>query len=268
MTLLLALMAALAQPEAAALLSAEGRVSDASPREEYDIPYAEHQLRLVQGTRYRITVTVPPRGGFPSRIQIRQGRVLDESFSPGILGEGEPIPEARLDFIAPRTGDYQLRVLALYSEPRGGTYSVRVVALPPLPEPRAAPASATQAGNWQIWTGSLDESDRRAIVWLHDDYPLEMRAGETWIATVERDGGPRYEPGDGPQFKLEILSPDNPDGMPIDSAEGFIGQNAAIAFQPARSGIYIVRVLGGNTDGAPAAYRLSVSRLVSEGRVR
>ncbi|HST36555.1 MAG TPA: hypothetical protein VLK25_08000, partial [Allosphingosinicella sp.] len=218
MTPVLALLAALAQPAPAPLLVAEGRVTDASPRGEHDISYAEHRLRLVAGTRYRAIVTAPPQGGFPSRIEIRQGQPIAESTSPGLVDEGEPIPDERLDFVAPRTGDYRLRVYALGYEPRGA-YAVRVVALPPLPAPRATPPTGTQQGSWQIWRGTIDRSDPEAILGRHDDYPLEMRAGETWLATVSPDGGARAAGEDGPRFELRIMSADDPDGFALASED-------------------------------------------------
>jgi hypothetical protein len=261
MTLLLALLATLAQPGSvpAPLLSAEGRITDASPRGEYDISYAEHRLRLVAGIRYRAVVIAPPQGGFPSRIEILQGQPLAETGPPPPLNEGEPIPESRLDFVVPRTGDYRLRVLALGAEPRGA-YAVRVVALPPLPAPLAAPPTATQAGSWQVWRGAIDESDPSRLLGRYDDYPLEMRAGETWIVTVEPEGG-RPGGGESPRFVPVILSPDNPDGTPLASNENPTVGNPVIAFQPARTGVYIVRVEGGNVDGSPAAYSLRVVKL-------
>lgn len=269
MTWLLALLAALAQPAPAPapVLSAEGRVTDASPRGDHDIPYAEHRLRLVARTRYRAIVTAPPQGGFDSRIEIRDAQPLAQtSPRPPSFGggDGAAFSENRLDFVVPRTGEYRLRVLALGYEPRGA-YAVRVVALPPRPAPSTEPATAAQSGSWQVWTGTLDASDPRAIIWLHDDYPLDMRAGETWVAMVERDGGPAYAPGEGPRFKLDIVSPDNPDGQPLDGREATGEQDVALAFQPARSGVYIVRVLGGNVDSSPAAYRLSITRLRDDG---
>jgi hypothetical protein len=262
MTWLLALAAALAQPTPAAPLSAEGSVTATSPQGEYEIRYAEHRLRLVAGTRYRAIVTAPTQGGFPTRLEIRQGQSLAQSSGNAMFEEGQPIPDERLDFVAPRTGDYQLRVYALGPEP-SGRYSVRVISLPPLPEASAAPATGTENGNWQIWTATLEESDPVYIIDHHDDYPLEIRAGETLVATVESVGGNHHEPGEGPRFKLDVVSPDNPDGFPLGGDEGFMGHDPALAFQPPRAGVYILRVLGGNSDQTPANYRLRVTKIDS-----
>ena len=193
--------------------------------------YDNHVIHLDAGQRYRISV---------------DSSALDTVAQLYRAGTSEPVAQnddgdglnPRINYTAPASGDYTLRVLGFSAEGRGA-YTASVATLPPLPPGQAVPWSTS---------GRIENSDASAGAEgpHYDEHMLRLEAGHRYIIKVESSA---FDP-------VARLYKAGEDDVVAENDDGGDGTNSRISFVPETSGDYALRVVPLANDGR-GAYRAS-----------
>lgn len=193
--------------------------------------YDNHVIHLEAGQRYRISVDA---SALDTVAQLyREG--TSEPVAQNDDGDGL---NPRINYTAPATGDYTLRVLGFSAEGRGA-YTASVATLPPLQPGVPVPWSTR---------GRIETSDPTAGADSphHDEYMLHLEAGHRYIIKVESSA---FDP----VARLYAAGEDN---VLAENDDGGDGTNSRISFVPETTGDYTLRVVPLANDGR-GAYRAS-----------
>lgn len=199
--------------------------------------YDNHTIRLEAGMRYRISVD---SSALDTVAQLyREG--TSEPVATNDDGDGL---NPRINYTAPATGDYTLRVLGFAAEGRGA-YTASVATLPPLPPAQTVP--------WRT-SGRITNSDPVDTVTTptegegpattgpgahYDEFVLRLEAGRRYVIRVNSSA---FDP----QARLYRDGETSP---VAENDDGDDGLNSRISFVPEASGDFILRVLPLANDG-------------------
>ncbi|HTU12416.1 MAG TPA: PPC domain-containing protein [Allosphingosinicella sp.] len=215
--------------------SGSGELTDSDSVADENRRYDDHTIQLEAGQRYRFSVDSTAFD--PMARLYRQGG--SEPVAQNDDGEGL---NSRINYTAPESGAYTLRVVAFSAEGRGA-YTAGVAALPPLPPAQAVPWSTR---------GRIDSSDPQTAgetVYHYDEYNLRLEAGRRYILKVESSA---FDP-------IARLYAAGEDAVLAENDDGGDGLNSRISFVPETSGDYILRVAPLASDGT-GAYRASAEQ--------
>ena len=211
--------------------------------EDCDCRYGNHTVRFEAGRRYRIAARSQ---AFDAMLRVQRAgssEVLAADDDSG--GERDPL----IHFTPSETADYLVRV-ASFSSDGVGAYSLEIEALEALPAPMTRP-TGTESQSWQVYDGSLDNSDPAEGEMRFDDYALSLGQGQSALIRLDSETfDPMIRVFKANQRGVNEVAADD------DGGNGF---NAFLMFAPDEPGDYIVRVTSFSTEGL-GAYKLRIAR--------
>jgi hypothetical protein len=214
----------------APLLNLEARLGPQERRDEADRRYADHIVDLRAGVRYRIAAESED---FDTVIQLRRtgtaGEVLAEN------DDGGDGLNSRMAFTPRESGPHVVRVLGFAGE-AAGAYRVSVEPLPPLPAPATLAGGTREVVEWDVYRGTLSESDMEVDGRHAKDFAIRLEAGRTLMVRLDAVDD-SFDP------MIHLLSAADREGEPVAmDDDGGAGTNSFLIFDPETSGDYVLRV--------------------------
>lgn len=206
--------------------SGSGELTDTDSAGDEQRRYDDHPLRLEAGQRYRIAVDSTAFD--PVARLYRAG----ETGTPVAENDDSEGLNPRLSYQPDVGGDYVLRVSAFGPDGRGA-YTAAVASLPPLPPSVAVPWSTSG----RIETGDTAEAGAEGR--RYDEYSLRLEGGRRYRISVDASD---FDP-------LARLYRAGSDEVVAENDDSGGTLNSLIAFRPAESGDYVLRVSPLVTDG-------------------
>jgi hypothetical protein len=218
----------------------EGKIDEASPRDDEDRGYQDYSFSGEEGQRIQAVLR---SGDFDTFLQVSEaGDFAQLASDDDGLGEGT---DSRLNFTLPSAGDYVLRVSPL-SKDDDGLYSVQLIDRGPQPEPGSILIGATAFGTLSDTDATADDNS------FYDAYRLTLKEGEKLVVTMVSNDLDSYL----------VVGQVKDDGAvdPLQSDDdGLADTHAKLEWAAPSDGIYEIRA-GSFQQGETGAYALTVDK--------
>jgi hypothetical protein len=218
----------------------EGKIDEASPRDDEDRGYQDYSFSGEEGQRIQAVLR---SGDFDTFLQLSEaGDFAQLASDDDGLGEGT---DSRLSFTLPSAGDYVLRVSPL-SKDDDGLYSVQLIDRGPQPEPGSILIGATAFGTLSDTDATADDNS------FYDAYRLTLKEGEKLVVTMVSNDLDSYL----------VVGQVKDDGAvdPLQSDDdGLADTHAKLEWAAPSDGIYEIRA-GSFQQGETGAYALTVDK--------
>jgi len=207
------------QPALTSAQGGNGVLGGSDPRDSSGSFYDDYRFRLDAGQRIRAAASRP------------SGSQLDpvlEVYGPGggqalaANDDGGGFPNALLEFTAPRSGTYVVRVRSYGNST--GAYDFRI-------EPLTQLSATVSLG--AVNNGRFDNSVPRNGSVHYIDYEVQLRAGQDIVLRMSSDAFDTV---------IQVFAAGSEGGSPLAVNDDFGGTlNSALLFRAPRDGTYIVR---------------------------
>lgn len=181
--------------------------------------YDDYQFVLDAGQRIRVSANRPEGSSLDPMVEV---------YAPGQTeyiardDDGGGYPNARVEFVAPRSGTYTIRILSFGSS--AGQYDVRF-------EPVVATAQVSNLST--VNNGRFDNSVPTVGGSHYRDYRVQLSAGQDIVLRM-----------DSPTFDsvIRVFVAGEEGGQPLAVNDDFGGTlNSGLLFRAPRSGVYTIR---------------------------
>jgi hypothetical protein len=213
-----------------------GLLGGSDPRDSSGSYYDDYRFRIEAGQRIRASASRPG------------GSQLDpvlEVYAPGqsqpiaVNDDGGGFPNALLEFVAPRSGTYVVRVRSYGSST--GAYDFRI-------EPLTQLSATLSLG--AVNNGRFDNSVPRNGQVHYIDYEVQLRAGQDIVLRMNADSFDSV---------IQVFSAGSEGGSPLAVNDDFGGTlNSALLFRAPRDGTYIVRATQLSHGDGPFVLRSTI----------